>query len=120
MGLDQFINVNGINNPSRPPTGDDAITNNPIEIWYGRKEWEIHKWMHDNFIYKGGDPSLPFNCESYVMLDEKDMDDLMEDIKSSDAFADVDKELLSDYWDMCYKVKKLVERGNTVYYTSWW
>jgi len=120
MGLDQYIYVNGTNTASRPATGDDAITNNPIEIWYGRKEYDIHNWMHKNFIYKGGDVSAQFNCESYVLLDEKDMDDLIEDIKTSDGFEDTDKGLLSEYLDMCYQVKKLVERGNIVYYTSWW
>ena len=119
MGLDQYINCKGASHPYNLPSKDDNILDNPIELWYGRKEWEIHNWMHKLFVHKGGDPALPFNTESYVVLDDLDMDDFLNDI-SSDEFKDVDIQLLSEYRDVAYKIKKLVQRGNTVYYTSWW
>jgi hypothetical protein len=119
MGLDQYINCKGASHPYNLPLNGDHILDNPIELWYGRKEWEIHNWMQKLFVHKGGDPALPFNLESYVVLDEFDMDDFLNDI-SSDEFKDVDIQLLSEYRDLAYKIKRLVQKGNTVYYTSWW
>lgn len=120
MGLDAYIYVKGVSHPYN--IVDNSIDNtrkNGIEIWYGRKEYVLHEWMHQLFISKGGDPSLQFNCESYVLLDKLDMDNLIQDLTSS-FFKEVEKELIFDYKELAYKIKTLNEKGNTVYYTSWW
>jgi len=120
MGLDAYIFVKGVSHPYN--IIDNSIDNtmeNGIEIWYGRKEHELHNWMHNLFLSKGGDPSLQFNCESYVLLDQVDMDNLEQDL-TSNLFEESDKELTSDYRELVYKIKRLLEKGNTVYYTSWW
>lgn len=108
MGLDAYIYVKGVSNTDK--VLDDSIDNtmeNGIEIWYGRKEHEFHQWMHQLFHRKGGDPNLQFNCESYVLLDDLDMDDLIEDLQS-DQFKDLDIGMIPAYKDLAYTVKRLI------------
>ena len=97
---------------------------NREELYYWRKVPNLQGWMENLYIEKGG--SNEFNCE-VVQLDLEDLDKLEEDVIYGrlpytegfffgDESPEDDRKIL-EFIDMA---RKVLNRGDCVYYDSWW
>lgn len=119
MGLDQFA--------YRVKASTQAPSNaEKEEICYWRKHPNLHGWMEQLYINRGGKES--FNCIPLQLFDD-DLDNLKTAIESEhlpktsgfffgNSFGD-DEEKKHDL-AFIEKAKKSIEKGYSVYYDSWW
>lgn len=99
----------------------DKVVN--IATW--RKHPNLHGWMEELYYRKGGQAES-FNCVN-VALTMADIEQLEEDVLNDQlphtagfffgASSPEDKE---DDLKFIKKAKEELEKGNLVYYTSWW
>jgi hypothetical protein len=119
MGLDQYAYrvKASIANPS-------DIEREEISYW--RKHPNLHGWMEQLYLERGGKDS--FNCIP-LQLFERDLDNLKKAIEERElpktagfffgnSFED-NKEKQYDL-DFVKKAKESIENGYNVYYDSWW
>jgi len=98
----------------------------PSQIHYWRKHHDLHGWMHNLFLLKGGDGD--FNCQ-VLQLDNDDLDSLQEAL-TADVLPHTtgfffgenppDAETLDDDMDFIEKSRQAIKDGKIVYYDSWW
>ena len=111
MGLDCFVRV------SKP--NQERVD----EIWYGRKENEIHGWMQRQSGVAAGD----FNCVELPLTEEM-LDALEQDaskglVPTSGFFfgsAGATDEVLLAVQELVAAARAALARGDKPYYFSWW
>lgn len=116
MGLDAFVRI--------PVITDDADASDYKEIWYGRKENEIHGWMQRQ---SGIDPD-DFNCVSlpitHELLDQLKKDVLKGELTSTAGFFFGDpnelEEIKKAVTALIQVSRAALMQGNKPYYFSWW
>ncbi len=98
----------------------------PEEIHYWRKHPNLHGWMHELYLSKGGDKHTDFNGDC-VVLTESDLDELEDDIKDGSLpdtsgffFGQTNGDEVQDDLDFVSKAREAIKEGRKVYYTSWW
>lgn len=98
----------------------------PEEICYWRKHHDLHGWMENLWIEKGG--AGEFNCEPLV-LDLEDLDSLEESIRNNELpqttgffFGNNPPNEESNKYDLEFieKARKKLNKGNVVWYDSSW
>jgi hypothetical protein len=97
------------------------------ELAYWRKHHDLHGWMQNLYIEKGGkDPQ--FNCNK-VRLELEDLDALENDIKGKELpettgffFGENPPDDESDNYDLdiIKKARAAIKDGKAVFYDSWW
>lgn len=96
------------------------------EIFYWRKHHDLHGWMENLYISKGGQEE--FNCQP-VRLTPEDLDNLEQDIITYKLprtqgffFGDnpPDEESVSNDLLFIAKAREALNEGKVVYYDSWW
>jgi hypothetical protein len=115
MGLDAYVrhDFKGV---------DDEIES--TELWYGRKENEIHGWMQR----QSGVLANDFNCVDFELTAEL-LDEFEDDLKkgmlipTSGFFfgSGNNQESVTEEATKLLEAARLsLADGNTPYYTSWW
>jgi len=116
MGLDQFAFAKA--------KGKEAV-----RISYWRKHNRLHGWMESLYHENGEEGEL--NTEK-LPLTLEDLDVLEQDIvdrclpKTSgfffgdDSYEEYEKYFLKQDMDFIQKARECINRGEEVYYTSWW
>jgi hypothetical protein len=99
----------------------------PTELFYWRKHHDLHGWMGQLYVAKGG-ASPDFNCDR-VRLTLEDLADLEDAVKenalpatSGFFFGDNPPDADSIAKDMAFieKAREALAQGLIVYYDSWW
>mgnify|MGYP003435106851 FL=1 len=115
MGLDCYVNVKAT---------DEAGKEEVQEIWYGRKENEIHGWMQR----QSGVPADDFNCVEFPLTAEilDSFEAALKDgmLVSTTGFffccpnaADLVTEAAKD---LLAATRNAISEGREPYYYSWW
>ena len=116
MGLDCYVQYDS------KVEGSDEVE--ALEVWYGRKENEIHGWMQRKSGVEAGD----FNCERLYLTREM-MVELKEDFRlglltpTSGFFfgAGSEAEWVGQKVNQIVDVvNKCLDNGLKPYYFSWW
>lgn len=124
MGLDMY--AKSIEKDlGRPETDFKINDENTTDLHYWRKHPNLHGWMHDLYINKGGQHE-DFNCNT-VLLNEGDLNRLETDINSKDLpetsgffFGETTGEELEDDMDFIRKAREAFSQGRQVAYYAWW
>lgn len=125
MGLDMYA----FSVPVSAVKGDfDVNTEFKNELQYWRKHNALHSWMENLYRSKGGDAES-FNCIP-LMLTKEDLNALIEDAKghklqSATGFFwgsqyDYNDEIANEDIEFAHKALAEIDKGNAVYYDSWW
>jgi len=125
MGLDMYA----FSVPAFAVKGEfDVNTEFKNELQYWRKHNALHSWMENLYRSKGG-TEKSFNCIP-VRLTKEDLNALIEDAKghklqSATGFFwgsqyDYNDEIANEDIDFAHKALAEIDRGNAVYYDSWW
>lgn len=130
MGLDMFA---WAIDPEKCKTATDILCEykdeeeyRPEELHYWRKHHDLHGWMENLYVEKGG--TEEFNCQR-VRLVEEDLDALEQDLIANKLphttgffFGDnpPDEETLNDDLLFIAKAREAIKEGKLVYYDSWW
>lgn len=100
-----------------------ATDNEPVEIWYGRKESEIHGWMQR----ESGIPAEEFNCEDLVLTEEvlnRFEGDAAAGLVSVSGYffgaGNSAEEVADGVFRIVEVSRKALADGCEVRYTSWW
>jgi hypothetical protein len=128
MGLDQWCYACDATEIPDGVRVDFARPDDSLEIAYWRKHPNLHGWMQNLYVEKGGTDSQ-FNCVP-VELTLDDLDKLEETIKE-DRLPDTigfffgrsyrDSAEISYDLDFVRKAKQLIlDEDKRVFYTSWW
>jgi hypothetical protein len=98
------------------------------ELQYWRKHNALHSWMENLYRSKGG-TAESFNCIP-VLLTKEDLNALIEDAKdhklqSAIGFFwggsyDYNDEIANEDIEFAHKALAEIDKGNAVYYDSWW
>ena len=115
--------------PASAVKGDfDLDTEFKNELQYWRKHNALHSWMENLYRAKGG-TEKSFNCIP-VQLTKEDLNALIEDAKghklqSATGFFwgsqyDYNDEIANEDIEFAHKALAEIDRGNAVYYDSWW
>ena len=113
MGLDSYVRIK--NNES----DEDSK-----ELWYGRKENEIHGWMQQ----QSGIAADEFNCVPLYLTTEL-LDSLEADMKSFDlvptsgfffGHANLEEDVSAAAVKLIAVARKAIAQGHKPYYFSWW
>ena len=93
-------------------------------IHYWRKHPNLHGWMQDRYVDKGGEEV--FNCVP-VRLSSDDLDELETAIKAGELpdttgffFGSSDGSETNDDLAFIAKARAAIAEGNAVFYSSWW
>ena len=127
MGLD----MNAFSVPSTKVPADKMVdvrlpNGEAEEIQYWRKHHDLHGWMENLYIQKGGESE--FNCTTVRLLAE-DLDRLEADIRERRLpatqgffFGNNPPNVESDEEDLAFvtKAREEIANGKAVYYYSWW
>jgi hypothetical protein len=122
MGLDQSVMCISIK-PAAPV--DFKPVEEPYEVQYWRKHPNLHGWM-EALYYKKGGKAESFNCVP-VELTLEDIDALEDAIQSGSLpetqgffFGKTTGDEEIKDLEFCHRARKLLERGEYLYYDSWW
>ena len=94
------------------------------EIWYGRKENEIHGWMQR----QSGIDADDFNCKEFPLtaelIDQFEADMLAGELTTTAGFffggANSYEEVSEAAQELIDAVREALADGETPYYYSWW
>lgn len=122
MGLDMYAYTID-ETPARPVDFDAGEEISSLHYW--RKHPDLHGWMEALYRKKGGD-APQFNCVNLVLTPD-DLDALERDIKAGSLpdtsgffFGDSDGTETEDDLFFIAKARESIQRGKTVFYSSWW
>ena len=115
MGLDCYVNadIQGVEG-----------TDQTLEIWYGRKENEIHGWMQR----KSGVPAEDFNCKAFHLTEEL-IDEFELALNSNELVPTAgfffgspgtDEQVKEAATELINATRKALADGEDPYYYSWW
>lgn len=116
MGLDAYVRI--------PVITDDPDAPNSKELWYGRKENEIHGWMQEH----SGIPAEDFNCERLPLTTEL-LDSLEETMKNKGLQETTGfffgrgnpvDEVNQAVAELIKVSRQAIANGKEPYYFSWW
>ena len=121
MGLDQFAySVNR----EIPDVDFEETEEGREEIMYWRKHPNLHGWMEQLYIDKGG--KREFNCTP-VKLTFTDLDRLFVDVAAGTLphttgffFGQSQPEDFDNDMAFITRAKQAIKDGKSVYYSSWW
>ena len=115
MGLDCYVNVK---------TTGEAGKEEVQEIWYGRKENEIHGWMQRH----SGVPADDFNCVELPLT--KEIIDLFEEDMKKGALVPTSgfffgptndvQSVVATATNLINAVREALTNNQEPYYYSWW
>lgn len=95
----------------------------PHELFYWRKDWDLHNFFKDRYIAKGG--TEEFNCVS-VRIEEEDLD-LLEKFVTSNTFQETfdhswlsAEELVNNYTTFIKRARDVLAEDNALYFYSWY
>lgn len=104
-----------------------AVTKNgeKVELSYWRKHPNLQGWMEQLYISKGG--TEEFNCVD-VELTSEDLDNFEKDMLSGSLpettgffyGSNSDEHYKNEDIDFIVKARAELEKGNKVFYSSWW
>jgi len=125
MGLDMYA----FSVPASAVKDDFEVnTEFKKELQYWRKHNALHSWMENLYQAKGG-TAESFNCIP-VRLTQEDLLELIEDAKahkleSASGFFwggsyDYNDEIANEDIEFAHKALAEIDKGNAVYYDSWW
>ena len=121
MGLDMYAFASH----EAVPDVVDFPSVESIELHYWRKHPNLHGWMERLYYAKGGKAEL-FNCAT-VQLTADDLTQLEADIKANrlphtEGFFFGTSEFADPEYDLAFvaNARTAIEKGMTVYYSSWW
>jgi hypothetical protein len=125
MGLDMYA----FSVPASAVKGEfDVDTEFKKELQYWRKHNALHSWMENLYRAKGGNAES-FNCIA-LQLTKDDLNALIEDarghkLQSATGFFwgsqyDYDDEIANEDIEFAHKALAEIDKGNAVYYDSWW
>ena len=129
MGLDMYAHSIPTDENISPVDFDiktlDERPGDCPRIHYWRKHPNLHGWMRERYINKGGsDPD--FNV-STLQLTPEDIDELEKTIKAGDLpdtsgffFGMTDGSEIEDDLAFVAKARKEFAKGNSVAYYAWW
>jgi hypothetical protein len=124
MGLDMYA-YTAPRHLVTQPVDFDADDLPSIEFHYWRKHPNLHGWMRQLYLIKGG-KDFDFNCNP-VELNLMDLDQLEQDIINDKLpytcgffFAKSDGSERDDDLLFIEKARQAIAEGLAVYYTSWW
>lgn len=116
MGLDAYVRIN---------TGVDKDGHDIVdELWYGRKENEIHGWMQEH----SGIPAEDFNCERLSLTTEL-LDSLQETINNKGlpetagfffGGGNERDQVFMAAQELIKVSRQAIAAGKEPYYFSWW
>lgn len=122
MGLDMYAHA------TREPITADVDFDRPdddVEFFYWRKHPNLHGWMHQLYVSKGGQDA-DFNV-SPVKLTVEDLDALEKAIRGQSLpptsgffFGASDGSETEGDLQFIAAARKQIADGNTVYYYAWW
>lgn len=126
MGLDMYANHTKFKPESQVDFQvPEELENEEFQYW--RKHPNLHGWMDDLYRKKGGSSEF-FNCVN-VQLTEEDLNNLEKTIKDNELPGTMgfffgessgDEEEVNKDLAFIENAKRLIQEGNTVYYSSWW
>jgi hypothetical protein len=99
---------------------------NREKLHYWRKHHDLHGWMQDLFIQKGGEGD--FNCQ-VIELDDDELDSLEVALLDGNLPCTTgfffgnnppDAESIKDDLEFIAKARQAIKDGKAVYYDSWW
>ena len=124
MGLDMYALVAPKNNIPAEVNFDLNDVGDLREIHYWRKHPNLHGWMHNLYLAKGG--TEQFNCVP-VVLTEADIDDLEQAIRNGELpqtsgffFGESDGSEQSEDLAFVKAAREFIADGYAVIYDSWW
>lgn len=125
MGLDMYANSVKKGIELEGDFGFSLEGTDNTEIKYWRKFNNLHGWMEELYVSKGGVDE--FNCV-YLKLTLEDLERLKLEasgLKPTTGFFfgsqnEMEPEDVEDVVSFCDKAIKEIEEGNTVVYYSWW
>ena len=95
------------------------------DLFYWRKHPNVHGWMA-NLYYKKGGRDEDFNG-STVVLTKEDIDQFEQDVLNGNLpetsgffFGESDDSRKEEDLEFIAKARKELEKGNVIFYTSWW
>jgi hypothetical protein len=121
MGLDQYA-YKIINYIPESSIGFEADFHKQKyeELYYWRKNYNLHTWMEELYVAKGG--RHEFNCKVLLLT--------MDDIKNLERWLNEnnDRENENEYYDeedenaltFCQLAIDAINNGYTIIYDSWW
>lgn len=130
MGLDMYavaFKRDQVKNPEAlvdPEIDDEAKR---VDIAYWRKFNALHGWMEDLYRSRDG-ADVDFNCVK-VRLTAEDLDQLEDDLNQSAlkpragfffGSQEIYPEDVRDTHEFIAKAREALDRGDLVYYDSWW
>lgn len=132
MGLDMFswaVKENDLPESDRTLEADVALGDKvpKEEIYYWRKHHDLHGWMENLYIKKGGKDSQ-FNCNT-VRLTLEDLDELENDLRQHNLPETTgfffgnnppDEETIVADLEFIEKARSYINDGYAVFYDSWW
>lgn len=120
MGLDMYALIT----PEKPDKPFDFKIEDAEEIHYWRKHPNLHGWMENLYIQKGGREL--FNCIA-LALTADDLDRLEADVRAEKLpptqgffFGQSDGSESDDDLAFITKARAALAEGKTVFYDSWW
>jgi len=127
MGLDMYAYSISAKDAGNQQVDLDFTGEDKYEIFYWRKHHDLHGWMHQLYIRKGG-KSETFNCNT-VRLTEDDLLDLERDLRNYNLpettgffFGNYppDEESLKNDLEFIRLARDEIADGRVVIYDSWW
>lgn len=132
MGLDMFAHA--VKETNLPSDAKDLQTDVVLgegvekeEIHYWRKHHDLHGWMHNLYVEKGGKDEQ-FNCNN-VRLTLEDLDVLEKDIRTH-ALPETtgfffgnnppNEDSIANDIEFIEKARNYINDGYAVFYDSWW
>ncbi|MBV1711587.1 MAG: hypothetical protein KUA37_06220 [Desulfomicrobium sp.] len=123
MGLDMYAFTTP-NQPEKPV--DIKIDDDCTPLFYWRKHPDLHGWMEELYLIKGGAAVNGFNCET-VELTLEDLDTLQSDIHKRRLphtegffFGESSEDDIASTLEFIILARQAINHGLFVLYDSWW
>lgn len=125
MGLDMYAYTAPANSIDKDVDFEKGELPELSEIHYWRKHPNLHGWMAELYVKKGGTAET-FNCTP-VRLSASDLDELENAIKGGELpptsgffFGESIGDETEDDLEFIAKARAAIEAGDAVLYDSWW
>ena len=123
MGLDMYAYITP-NRPEKPV--DFKHDEQSRQLFYWRKHPDLHGWMGELYLAKGGKAENGFNCET-VTLTLDDLDALEKAVRERALphtegffFGESDSSDFERDLEFIAVAREAIQDGYHVFYDSWW